>query len=150
MGRGRRAAGGGERAAPADNEPRAACGCGLSRERRPGSRRPVHPGGADPRDAGGGAEVAERLIWLATHTHSSALRYTRSQGGGLGGGEGDGAGGVDHAQPHAATAAGATRQLRGQRSPRIRGGPCFPPPAFPSPLDPVNELFCSKVVCDRP
>ena len=112
MGRGRRAAGGGERAAPADNEPRAACGCGLSRERRPGSRGPVHPGGADPGDAGGGAEVAERLIWRATHTHSSALRYTRAQGAGLGGGEGDGAGGVDHTQPHAATAAGATRHLR--------------------------------------
>ena len=112
MGRGRRAAGGGERAAPADNEPRAACGRGLSRERRPGSRGPVHPGGADPGDAGGGAEVAERLIWRATHTHSSALRYTRAQGAGLGGGEGDGAGGVDHTQPHAATAAGATRHLR--------------------------------------
>lgn len=38
MGRRRRAAGGGERAARADNEPRAACGCGLSREHRPGSR----------------------------------------------------------------------------------------------------------------
>lgn len=74
MGRGPRAAGGGERATPADNERRAACGCGPSCEYLPG-RGPVHRGGAEPWDARGGAEVAERLTWLATHTHPAAQHF---------------------------------------------------------------------------
>lgn len=68
MGRGARAAGGGERATPTDNERRTACGCGPSCEYFPGGG-PVHRGGAESWDTRGSAEVAERLTCLATHTH---------------------------------------------------------------------------------
>lgn len=87
--------------------------------------------------------MAERLTWLATHTHSSSPSYTRAQGGG--GGGGGGAGGVDRAQPHAATAAGETRQLPGQRAPQNKGGKCFPPLAFPAPPCTLNELLAPQL-----
>lgn len=54
MGRGRRAAGGGERAARADNESRAACGCGLSCERGPRTKSKSTQGAPIPGTPGEG------------------------------------------------------------------------------------------------
>lgn len=102
MGRRQRAAGGGERAALADNESCAACECELSCEHCPGNGGECIQGAPSPGTPGGGAEVAERLTWQATHTHPSAKHFPPPQfthaltGVVLGG---VGTGGVGCAQP---------------------------------------------------
>ena len=119
MGRGPRAAGGGERAARADNKRRSACGCGPSPEYLPGSGGEPFEGAQSPGTPGGGAEVEERLTWLATHTHPAVQHFppppvTHALTGAGGGSSGC-------AKPRAATAAGGMRQLLGQRAPQNEG-----------------------------
>lgn len=97
----------------------------------------MHPGGAEPRDAEEGVEVAERQTWQATHTQPSAEHFppplvTHA----LGAGEGGATGGIDCAQPRAATAVGGTLQLPGQRAPRMGGGNALL--RWPSPLLPPH------------
>lgn len=67
MGRGQGPAGGGERAAPADNERYAACGCELSDQHRLGSGGECIQGAPSPGTPGGGVDVAELQTWQATH-----------------------------------------------------------------------------------
>lgn len=152
MGRRQGPAGGGERAAPADNERYAACGRELGCKDSPGSGGECIQGAPSPGTPGGRGgrgrtpdQAGDPQPTLGGAL-SSAPSYARTPGVG-----GIGTGGAGRAQLHAATAVGGRRQLPGQRAPRMRGrggGEGFAPLAFPAPPSTSNELLAlhSRVI----
>ena len=77
--------------------------------------------------------MAERLTWLATHTHSSSPSYTHTQGG-------EALAGLTMHSPTLSPQR-ERRAISGSASPQKVRGKCLPPLVSPTAASTLNELF---------